>query len=152
MRWSVALACLFGLPAALAAQDYPVRPLRIVTATPGGGNDFVARLVAQGITGPMGQPVIVDNRGPGVIPIEYTAKTSPDGYVLLVNGQHALDHLLVAENKPVRIVTSGAGGAAVLDDLCDRFHRLESTSPISGLDANDGIQSIADRSSRAANY
>ena len=43
------------------AQDYPNRPVRIVTSNVGGGNDFMARYIAQGITGAMGQPIIVDN-------------------------------------------------------------------------------------------
>ena len=67
-------------------QDYPNKVIRIVAGSVGGGNDVLARLVAQGITAPLGQPVIVDNRGPGVIPIEHAAKTPPDGYTLLVNG------------------------------------------------------------------
>ena len=44
------------------AQNYPIKPVRIVTFEPGGGGDFVARLIAQGISGPLGQQVIVENR------------------------------------------------------------------------------------------
>src|SRR5688572_5108978 len=47
------------------AQTYPDRPVRIVTSGVGGGNDFVARLVAQGFTNSLGQQVIVENRGSG---------------------------------------------------------------------------------------
>ena len=65
------------------AQSYPTRPVRFVTAGVGGGNDFVARLIAQGISGPLGQPVIVDNR-PGVstIPGQVVSQSQPDGYTL----------------------------------------------------------------------
>ena len=80
-------AGLMILGAALvSAQDYPNKPLRIVTAAAGGGSDFVARQVAQGLSGPLGQQVIVDNRGSGVLPGEYLSKSQPDGYTLLVNG------------------------------------------------------------------
>ena len=72
---------------AVSGQDYPNKPIRIVTAALGGGSDFAARLIAQGISGPLGQPVIVDNRG-GVVPGEIVAKAPPDGYTLLVAGWH----------------------------------------------------------------
>src|SRR6187431_408943 len=68
------------------AQDYPNKPIRIVTAAAGGGSDTIARLVAQGISGPLGQPVIIENRGSGVIQGEYLLKAPPDGYGLLVTG------------------------------------------------------------------
>ena len=47
---------------AVCAQDYPHKPLRIVTSPIGGGNDLMARLIAQGLAGPLSQPVVVDNR------------------------------------------------------------------------------------------
>jgi len=72
------------LAGAVGAQDYPNRPIRMVTTNPGGSSDIVARITAQGISGPLGQPVIVENRGSGVIPGEYVAKSPPDGYTLLL--------------------------------------------------------------------
>ena len=38
----------------VSSQDYPNRPIRIVTAPAGGGSDFTARLIAEGISGPLG--------------------------------------------------------------------------------------------------
>ena len=70
---------------ATAAQEYPTRAVRIVTAPAGGGNDFSARLVARGISGPLGQQVIVDNR-PTVLAPEIVAKSPADGYTVLLNG------------------------------------------------------------------
>lgn len=67
------------------AQDYPNKPIRIVTAAAGGGSDFTARQIAQGISGPLGQPVIVDNRT-ALQASEAGAKAPPDGYTLLVAG------------------------------------------------------------------
>ena len=76
------------LPAAtlVCAQDYPTKPVRIVTGSVGGGNDQIARQIAQGISGPLGQPVIVDNRGVGALPMEAVFKQPPDGYTLLLQG------------------------------------------------------------------
>ena len=45
------------------AQGYPSKPVRFVTSEPGGGNDIVARVLAEGLTASLGQRVIVDNRG-----------------------------------------------------------------------------------------
>lgn len=83
------LACLvsLGLLAAGAAraQDFPNRVIRIVV--PGTGNffDIAARLYAKEISGPLGQPVIVDNRANGIIAAEVTAKAPPDGHTLLIS-------------------------------------------------------------------
>ncbi len=68
-----------------AAKDFPSRPIRIVTAEAGGGNDFAARIVAQGLAG-LGQPVVVENRPSGVIPGAIVAKAQPDGHTLLAYG------------------------------------------------------------------
>jgi tripartite-type tricarboxylate transporter receptor subunit TctC len=86
-----------------AAQEYPHKPIRIVTAGVGGGTDFVARLIAQGIMQPLGQPIVVDNRG-GVVPGEAVARAQPDGYTLLVQGvTHWMAPLLQATPyDPVR--------------------------------------------------
>ena len=70
----------------VSGQDYPSKPIRIITAAAGGGSDTVSRLVAQGITGPLGQPVIIENRGSGVTQGEYLSKAPPDGYGLVVTG------------------------------------------------------------------
>ena len=63
---------------------FPIKTIRIVTAESGSGNDIMARLIATGIAGSMGQAVIVDNRG--MTAIEITAKSPPDGYTLLSFG------------------------------------------------------------------
>jgi tripartite-type tricarboxylate transporter receptor subunit TctC len=76
--------------AALAAnaqgEDFPSRPLRIVT-TGGVGSttDLVARVIAQGISGPLGQQTIVDNRNDRIAQ-EIVAKAPPDGYTFHVAG------------------------------------------------------------------
>jgi tripartite-type tricarboxylate transporter receptor subunit TctC len=68
------------------SQDFPSKPVRIIVAAPGGGSDFAARIIAQSIAGPLGQQVIVDYRGGGVLSSEYVAKSPPDGYTLHVTG------------------------------------------------------------------
>ena len=88
----------------VSGQDYPNKPIRIVTAAAGGGSDFMARQVAQGISGPLGQPVIGENRGGGIIPVDYVSKAPPDGYTLLVQGAVAWVAPLLLRKAPYDMV------------------------------------------------
>jgi tripartite-type tricarboxylate transporter receptor subunit TctC len=82
----------FGAGAA-ALLSYPSKPIRIVTTGVGSSTDFASRLVAQGISGPLGQSLIVDNRG--INAIELVDQAPPDGYTLLaVGGQLWIGPLL----------------------------------------------------------
>jgi tripartite-type tricarboxylate transporter receptor subunit TctC len=85
-RWGVLLAAAFlhGAAGPAQAQNFPDRPLRIVTSQAGGGNDVQARMIAKGLTDVLGQQVIVENRPSGVIPGEIVAKAVPNGYTLLL--------------------------------------------------------------------
>ncbi len=68
------------------AQSFPSKPLRIVASEAGGGGDFSARVIAQGMASTMGQPVIVENKAGGVVAGEFVSKSAPDGYTLLNYG------------------------------------------------------------------
>ena len=75
------------LPAGVvSAQDYPNKPIRIITSAAGGGSDLIVRLIMPGLAGPLKQTVVVDNRGGSLLASEAAAKAAPDGYTLLVNG------------------------------------------------------------------
>jgi tripartite-type tricarboxylate transporter receptor subunit TctC len=74
---------------AASVQEYPTRPVRIVTAEIGGGNDFAARMIAQGITPALGKPVIVENRGGSVVvSAQIVGKAQADGHTLLLYGSN----------------------------------------------------------------
>ena len=77
------LAVEIAAPA--SAQNYPVKPIRIVTSPAGGGNDFPARLIARALTGPLGQQIVVDNR-PTILIADLVRQAPADGYTLLVTG------------------------------------------------------------------
>ena len=68
------------------AQSFPKKPIRLVASGVGGGGDFTARLIANGLTPRLGQPVIVDNRPGGLVPGEIVAKAQPDGHTLMFVG------------------------------------------------------------------
>ena len=72
-----------GAAVAAAADNFPVKSIRfIVPWPPGGGADYLSRVVAQKLTERYGQNVVVDNRGGagGVIGAELAAKAPADGY------------------------------------------------------------------------
>ncbi len=90
------------LPAALA-QEFPVKPVRIVvTWPPGGSNDVVARVMAQRLTETLGQPFIVENRSgaTGTIGSELVAKSPPDGYTVMVNSATHLANAHIYKKLP----------------------------------------------------
>lgn len=72
---------------AAATDDYPNRPVRIITpAQPGGTTDFLARILAMHFTESWKQQAIVDNRGSasGINAAEITKNSAPDGYTLMI--------------------------------------------------------------------
>jgi tripartite-type tricarboxylate transporter receptor subunit TctC len=79
------LVFLASEAAAATREAYPTRPIRVVTAPAGAGNDFMARVISLGLSSSMGQQLVVDNRPAGIIG-ELVAKAPPDGYTLLAVG------------------------------------------------------------------
>ena len=79
---------LLGIPLQPArAETWPARPITLIVPFPAGGNvDAAARIVADKLSGALGQQVIVDNRGGGGgnIGARAAAKSAPDGYTLLL--------------------------------------------------------------------
>src|SRR5438876_1322316 len=123
MKERALLAALFlvtlagTLPA--CARDYPRKAIRlIVPFAPGGGNDTVARAIAQSAGASLGQPVVVDNRAGagGMLGAELAARSPPDGYTLFLGGvgSHAInpnlhEHLPydpVKDFAPVSLIAS----------------------------------------------
>jgi tripartite-type tricarboxylate transporter receptor subunit TctC len=108
------------LSVAALAETYPARPITIVVPyPPGGPADVVARIVAERMRGPLGQPVIVENvaGGSGNIGVGRVARAAADGYTLSLgnNGSHVLNqalyrlpHDLFKDFAPIALLTSNA--------------------------------------------
>src|SRR5262245_52459423 len=98
------------------AQAYPTRPVRLVlTTTPGGSADVLARLIGQELSERLGQPFVIDNRpgAGGNIGTEAVVRAAPDGYTLL----------LVAPNNAVN--------ASFYDKL--NFNFIRDIAPVASL-------------------
>jgi tripartite-type tricarboxylate transporter receptor subunit TctC len=85
LLWSVGISA--------GAQVYPTKPIRLISPfAPGGPNDIIARFLAQRLAEPLGQPIVVDNRGGagGNLGTDLVAKSTPDGYTLVMAGAGSL--------------------------------------------------------------
>jgi tripartite-type tricarboxylate transporter receptor subunit TctC len=106
------------LVGAVQAQNYPTKTLTIVVPTaPGGANDAMARIIAQGLSVKMGQPVIVENKpgANGAIATEFVARAAPDGYTILFGyiATHGINPALqklkydpIADFEPIGMVAN----------------------------------------------
>lgn len=117
---ALALVISLGLVAPATAQDaYPDKPISLVVPfPPGGSTDLLARQIGEIISGPLGQPVVVENRGGagGTVGANYVVNSDPDGYTLLmgVTGSNAISAALrddlpydpVTDFDPVSIVVA----------------------------------------------
>jgi len=99
-RLVVAFAISSCTLAANAQQDYPSRPIRIISPYPAGGTtDIMARLLGPKLTDAWGKPVVVENRPGGntIIGTEAMVKSPPDGYTLL---SILISHVIVPNLAP----------------------------------------------------
>jgi tripartite-type tricarboxylate transporter receptor subunit TctC len=88
-----ALALLLAALTFAQAQDYPTRPITLVVPyAAGGGNDVMARIVADKMSRTLGQQIVVENRAGagGTIATRQVAKAAPDGYTLVIGGTGTL--------------------------------------------------------------
>src|SRR5262245_63210014 len=124
-----AAGLLLALTTAVAAQDYPNKPIRlIIPFPPGGSNDVVGRVIATHLSERIGKQVVVDNRGSGaggVVGTEVAANAPHDGYTLLIISlAHAVNPWLyklpydsIKAFAPVAILASGANVLVVNPEL-----------------------------------
>ena len=100
-RTALAASLAWAAAAAVQAQPYPVKPVRMVVPfAPGGGTDVIARYLAAGVSESLNRQVFVENRGGanGIIGTEVVARAPADGYTLLfVSSPHSVNPSLYAK-------------------------------------------------------
>jgi tripartite-type tricarboxylate transporter receptor subunit TctC len=117
-RLSAVVIVFLALASAANAEDYPIRPVRlIVPFPPGGSNDLVGRLIANQLSAGLGQQVFVDNRSSagGMVGTEMAATAAPDGYTLLIvsipfavdPALHDLNYDPIKSFAPVALLATG---------------------------------------------
>lgn len=80
-------------------QDFPNKSIRIVVSGSGGASEFTVRIIAQEISGPLAQPVIVDSRAVNIA-AEIASRASPDGYTLFAGSDNIWLAPLLQTNLP----------------------------------------------------
>jgi tripartite-type tricarboxylate transporter receptor subunit TctC len=86
-EFAAACTALLLAAGAAIADEYPSRPIRLLTPiAPGGGLDVIARFIAPPLTEALGTPVVVDNRpgASGAIAMDLTAHAAPDGHTIAI--------------------------------------------------------------------
>ena len=98
VAWGVVALLVASIAWAQPKDNYPNRPIRVITGSAGSTSDLSARFVAQKLTERWGQQAVVDNRpgAGGIIGVEIGARAAPDGYTLIVGhvGTHASAQVL----------------------------------------------------------
>jgi len=98
MRRLLAGLLLVACAAFAHAQSFPSKPVKLIVAFAAGGtSDLIGRLLAQQLARSIGQPVVVENRvgSNGIIGTDFTAKSAPDGYTILIAPSgHAINNSL----------------------------------------------------------
>lgn len=153
-------AVLAIAPLAANAQDYPTKPIRLlIPFTPGGGTDFVSRVVASALTETLKWQVIPENRpgAAGNLAIAQAAQAAPDGYTIVMgqSDNMALGPYLYANvgydtirsfapivqvsEAPLALVTNaGATGPARLGSVADLVGKGKSAAGLSWATAGNG--------------
>jgi tripartite-type tricarboxylate transporter receptor subunit TctC len=86
-------AAMIAAATSTFAQDFPNRPITLVVPyAAGGGNDAMARIAGELMSKPLGQQIVIENRGGagGSIATRVVAKAAPDGYTLVIGGTGTL--------------------------------------------------------------
>src|SRR5258705_8273942 len=111
--------CVLTLQA--SAQAFPTKPIRLLVGyPPGGSGDFTTRIIGDELSKELGVTVVVENKpgAGGSIASDYVAKSAPDGYTILNQGNHAYNRVMYKElaysDRDFIPVSRVANGATIL--------------------------------------
>src|SRR5258706_7785383 len=149
-----AMVCAAAFDA--AAQVFPAKPIRLlIPASPGGGTDAIARVLAEALTASLKQPVVAENKpgASGIIASAMVVRSSPDGYTLMImqNG-HTVNPALFKKlpydtfndftpvaplaRAPLVLVSDAASGVKLLKELTELVKRNGSALSFGSAEAS----------------
>jgi len=155
-----ALGTAAVLPLGAAAQDaYPNKPIRLlIPFTPGGGTDFVSRVVATALSDSMKWQVVPENRpgASGNLAIAQAAQAAPDGYTIVMGqsdnmalGPYLFNNvgydtiksfvpIIQVSEAPLAIVSNGTAGAAPMATVADMISKGKTPAGLNWATAGNG--------------
>jgi len=136
LRRLLAAATLLAIAPTVSAQDYPTKPIRVIVPfAPGGGSDFIARFMAQRLSGLLGKPFVIENKpgAGGNLGTEQGVRAAADGYTLTLIASsytvnpaiHKLNFdpvnevtpIIQLSRGPLLVLVNPSLGASTLQDL-----------------------------------
>jgi tripartite-type tricarboxylate transporter receptor subunit TctC len=154
---------LLALPAQAGAQTWPSRPVKLIVPTgPGAATDVMARLLGDGVSRGLAQPVIVENMpgASGILAHQSVARAAPDGYTLLFTNTSGMAINLVSFKQLPYDPTRDFAPVAMVCNLGPQMLSVNAELPVNSLPdliayakANRGKLSIAfDTTAGAAGF
>jgi tripartite-type tricarboxylate transporter receptor subunit TctC len=150
----VVFACaLMVLAAEASAQSWPSRPVKLIVPTgPGAATDVMARLVADGVSRTLGQPMVVENMpgASGILAHQAVARAAPDGYTLLFTNTSGMAINLISFKQLPYDPTRDFTAVALVCSLAPQMLSVNAELPVASVaelisyaKANPGKLSIA---------
>jgi tripartite-type tricarboxylate transporter receptor subunit TctC len=100
---TIAAACILTATAALAADSYPSRPIRVISPfAPGSASDTVSRVVLDQVSQELGQPMVIETRpgAGGSLGFETVANANPDGYTIVTSSTSMGTEMVLHKSLP----------------------------------------------------
>ena len=131
------LVCALALLAAPAnAQSWPSRPVKLIVPTgPGAATDVMARLVADGVSRTLGQPVVVENipGASGILAHQAAARAAPDGYTLLFTNTSGMAINLISFKQLPYDPTRDFTAVALVCSLAPQMLSVNAELPVASV-------------------
>src|SRR6476620_7964525 len=132
----VAALAAMTASAAMAQPAWPTRPIKLIVPTgPGAATDVMARLLADGVSRTLGQPVIVENMGgaSGIVAHQAASRAAPDGYTFLFSNTTGMASNLIPYKSLPYDPTKDFTPVAMVCDLGPQSVSVNAEVPVKSI-------------------